>query len=157
MDGRHLPFKDLSLKSIIIDPPFLTGGSNNGIMTNKYGRAGGDGGSRSMQIVWDLYRDIMTECYRVLKLYGTLVVKCQDCLNGRTNYMTHIEVSNVALGLGMYPKDLFVLLALTRPKAWNHKNQHHARKHHSYFYVFGKQKRTVGYSGATNAKYGPRQ
>ena len=144
-DARHLPLKDKSIKSVIVDPPFLAGGGRSGMMGRKYGTAGGD---QNPQDVWNLYREIMEECFRVLKPQGNLIVKCQDILHGRTNYMTHVEVTNYAIDLGMYPKDLFILLAKTRPKSWNHQIQNHSRKFHSYFLVFGKQKRTVGYSRA---------
>jgi hypothetical protein len=37
-------------------------------------------------------------------------------------------------------------VAKTRPISWNHQRQGHARKFHSYFWVFSKSKRYVGYS-----------
>ena len=46
----------------------------------------------------------------------------------------------VAIKLGLYHKDLFVLLAKSRLIGGNHKNQFHARKFHSYFLVFQKIK-----------------
>lgn len=52
---------------------------------------------------------------------------------------------NYAVKLGLYPKDLFILLSKRRPIQHNLKNQNHARKFHSYFWVFGKQKRAIGY------------
>ncbi len=142
-DARHLPIKSRSIESVIIDPPFLAGGGRSGVMVRKYGAAGGD---ENPMDVWKLYRDIMKECLRTLKPQGNLIVKCQDLLHGRTQYMTHIEITNYAIDLGMYPKDIFILLAKNRLRSWNHQIQNHSRKFHSYFLVFGKQKRTIGYS-----------
>lgn len=96
--------------------------------------------------VWKLYSEGIKECSRVLKKFGILVVKCQDILHGRSQYMTHYKVMEYAIDSGLYPKDLFILLARSRPKSWNHQVQNHSRKFHSYFYVFGKQKRSIGYS-----------
>ncbi len=142
-DARKLPIKSRSVKSVIIDPPFLAGGGHGCHMIGKYGQVGGND---NPQDVWDLYKAIMTECERVLKPYGHLVVKCQDLLHGRTQYMTHVEVTNYAIDLGLYPKDTFILLSRSRMRPHNQKTQHHARKYHSYFLVFSKAKRSVGYS-----------
>jgi hypothetical protein len=54
---------------------------------------------------------------------------------------------NMALELGFYPKDLFILTAKMRINSfggrWN--KQEHARKYHSYFWVFEKIKPKVKY------------
>lgn len=156
-DARFLPVKTGSIKSVIIDPPFLAGGGRDGLMVAKYGNlnTGPDGQRYDAAATWELYKDIMTECERVLSPYGHLIVKCQDLLYGRTQYMTHIEVVNFAIDMGLYPKDIFILLARSRPKSWNHQTQHHARKWHSYFLVFGKQNRNVGYSRDPRRKEEP--
>jgi DNA modification methylase len=109
-------------------------------MLKRYGHSGDPAG------VWDLYRQAMAECYRVLRKRGILVVKCQDFIYGRTQYMSHVEIMNIAVGLGFYARDLFIYVAKTRPRAWNHQKQNHARKYHSYFWVFNKAKRTIPYS-----------
>ena len=138
-DVRDLPIEDESVKSIIFDPPFLCGGGLNGLMAGKYGYL------KAPQDVWRLYWQAMCEFKRILKPQGIIVVKCQDFIHGRNQYFSHVVVMNYAVKLGFYPKDLFILLSKTRPRSWNHKNQNHARKFHSYFWVFGKQKRSIGY------------
>ena len=52
--------------------------------------------------------------------------------------MSHIYIHNMAVDIGFYPKDLFVLNAKNRVISGKHKNQQHARKFHSYFWVFEK-------------------
>lgn len=138
-DVRALPLKDKSVYSIIFDPPFLAGGGKNGIMNNRFGYVA------SVEDVWDLYRKALIEFKRVLKPFGIVVIKCQDMIHGRNQYFTHAVVMNYAVELGLYPKDLFILLSKTRPVQWNVRTQRHARKFHSYFWVFGKQKRSIGY------------
>ncbi len=148
VDVRALPIKSECLESIIFDPPFLVRGGEGWHMKKKYG----DGDSPAG--VWDLYRRGMEECYRALKPHGHLVVKCQDFNHGRTQYMSHVKIMNMAVKIGLYPKDIFILLARSRPRAWNHQNQDHSRKFHSYFWVFGKQNRNVGYSLARDLRTG---
>jgi len=140
-DFHRLPLKNESVKSIIFDPPFLVrGGPGHNIMASKYGAL------KTPGEVWAMYRDGMCELKRVLKPQGLLVVKCQDFSHGRNQYMTHTEVMNYAVEIGLYPKDIFILLARSRPIARNQKKQNHSRKFHTYFWVFGKQRRSIGYS-----------
>lgn len=144
-DARQLPFKDRVFQAIIIDPPFLLQGGEAGIMTGRYGTVERRGNTGAGDI-WQLYMEIMQECTRLLKLFGVLVVKCQDIIIGRTQYMSHLEIANIAIDMGLYPVDIFILLARTRPMSWNHGKQAHARKYHAYFLIFKKSRRNVGYS-----------
>lgn len=50
---------------------------------------------------------------------------------------SHIELYEIALRLKFYAKDLFVLTQKSRP-CIQHKKQQHARKNHSYLWVFKK-------------------
>jgi len=138
-DVRNLPLRDKSIYSIIFDPPFLAGGGKSSIMTSRYGYM------EKVEDVWELYWKALVEFERVLKTYGVVVVKCQDFINGRNQYFSHTVIMNYAVKLGFYPKDLFILLSKNRPTPWSIKKQEHARKFHSYFWVFGKQKRSIGY------------
>ena len=138
-DVRNLPLRDKSIYSIIFDPPFLAGGGRHGIMTSRYGTM------QSIEDVWELYWKALVEFKRVLKQFGVVVVKCQDFIYGRNQYFTHTVIMNYAVKLGFYPKDLFILLSKNRPTSWNMKTQNHARKFHSYFWIFGKQNRSIGY------------
>ena len=88
----------------------------------------------------------MGEFYRLLRKDGVLVVKCQDAVSDGNQHFSHCEIINVALSLGFYPKDLFILLAKHRVNRWKDVKQQHARKFHSYFIVFIKQKCPVKYS-----------
>ena len=53
--------------------------------------------------------------------------------------MMHCHVYNWATRAGFEPLDLFVLLARNRLVANWQRNQKHARKYHSYFWVFRKR------------------
>ena len=131
-DCRALLIKENSIRSIMFDPPFLAGGGATGKMAGRYS---------SYKTVDDLlkfYADSMKEFDRVLKPNGYLVFKCQDMCNGRTQTFSHCEIYKMALELNFYGRDLFILITKNRPKPMNMKVQVHARKHHTYFWVFQK-------------------
>lgn len=52
---------------------------------------------------------------------------------------------NMAVSAGLYPKDLFILLAKNRIIGYNHAKQKHARKFHSYYWVFKNEPFSVDY------------
>jgi len=142
-----LPLENESLDSIMFDPPFVVSkgpslknpkkGSN--IISTRFSNYD------SIPLLWDYYTKSLNEFYRILKPKGMLIFKCQDTVSGGKNYFSHSYVMNKALEIGYYPKDLFVLMAKTRLISGNMKNQQHARKFHSYFWVFQKKQVNVPY------------
>jgi len=139
-DARHIPLRDECISSAIFDPPFIASKGNGGLMVARYGHC------ESIEDMWDLYRQGIKELTRVAITGAIIVVKCQDCIKGTSQYMTHLEVGNYAIKAGLYPVDIFILLARSRPKAWNHKKQNHSRKFHAYFWIFKKCNRNIPYS-----------
>ena len=141
-DSRSLSFSDDSLNSIIFDPPF-TGGSRNkgkaGIIKERFGYY------KNIPELWEMYYDSLKEFYRILKENGVLVFKCQDTVESSKQYFSHIAIMNMAIEIGFYPKDLFILLAKNRLICVTHHKQQHDRKFHSYFWVFLKSKCKVLY------------
>lgn len=146
----NLPFDNESMKSIMFDPPFIIPGE-------KY--KDNDKGSSIIAKRFEGYKDFaelknhyfgtLKETYRILQTNGILVFKCQDVVSSGKNHFTHSLVLNMALHIGYYPKDLFILMTKNRINSFNGgkwKNQYHARKHHSYFWVFQKLKCKVDYS-----------
>lgn len=142
-DCRALPHADNSVNNIVFDPPFIAAiprGEATGIISKRFGFY------RNVQNeLWDMYHKALDEFYRILKPYGILVFKCQDTIDSGKQYLSHVEIINYAVSLGFYPKDIFILLAKHRIIGKYHHKQQHARKFHSYFIVFIKQKSTVNY------------
>lgn len=140
-DCRHLPLPNDSLTSLVLDLPFLatTGKSlaaNTGnIISRRFSVC------RNEEELAALYQDALREAYRVLADKGILVFKCQDKVSSGKQHMTHCQVYIWAITLGFQPLDLFVLLAKSRLIANWQRNQKHARKFHSYFWVFQKPRR----------------
>lgn len=141
-DCTALPFfRGSEVKSILFDPPFLAGGTEGSKMHAHYSSF------KSIRDLFSFYAAALAEFHRVLKPGGILVFKCQDVLNGRTQGFSHCEIYRHALFRGFYALDLFVLHTPNRMKPHNMVAQHHARKTHSYFWVFKKCDRR-NYRGA---------
>ena len=146
-DSRNLPLDDSSINSIMFDPPFVVS-KGPSLKKNKKGSniiSSRFSSYESIKELWSYYKESLIEFYRILKDDGVLIFKCQDTVSGGKNYFSHVFVMNKALETGFYPKDLFILNAKSRLISGNMKNQQHARKFHSYFWVFKKRKVNIPY------------
>ena len=136
----NLPHKDNEIYSIMFDPPFMVGFTKQnptGVMGERFH------GFKYITELWSWYEKCLFEFYRILKNKGVLIFKCQDTVSSGKQYLTHNYVINKAEKIGFYCKDLFILTAKNRLIGHNHHNQKHARKYHSYFLVFVKNKKTI--------------
>jgi hypothetical protein len=135
IDATNLKgFENNSIPDMILDPPFLFEIRNR--KNSNYG-ANTHGILKGYSELENLYKSILKEAHRVLKLKGILVFKCQDFTDSKTT-MTHCLVYNWAVGQGFYAKDLAILW-LPKNKIYNSKlTQRHLRKTHSYFWIFQK-------------------
>lgn len=146
-DSRKLPLLDNSINCLMFDPPFLA--------TSGKSLSSASGGNKinkrfgvypNEKELHTFYIDSIREAYRVLATNGIYIVKCQDKVSSGKQYMSHLFIANEAVKVGFYPIDLFILLAKNRLVAdWQVRNQKHARKFHSYFWVFKKTNRVIEY------------
>jgi len=135
-DFRNLPYKDEEFDCVILDPPYIYNPSNTikKSISNSYNNNITDG-LKSNNDVLRLYDDGIKEIKRILKIKGILIIKCQDIIESGKNKWNHIEIYELAMNRGFFAEDLFVLVQKTIPcKRWD--RQLHARKNHSYFWVF---------------------
>jgi hypothetical protein len=147
-DSENLPFDDNSMKSIMYDPPFVVAGSS--YKSNKEGSSIIAKRFEGYTTYNDLkvnYFNTLKELYRICNKGGYVVMKCQDTVSGGKNHFTHCLIMNMALQIGFYPRDMFVLTSNVRINSFGTKwtKQEHARKYHSYFWVFEKVKPKVKY------------
>jgi hypothetical protein len=146
--SENLPFGDGSMKNIMYDPPFVIAG--------KTYRGNKDGSSIMAKRFegYNTYNDLtvnyyntLKELYRICEKGGHVVMKCQDTVSGGKNHFSHCLIMNMAMEIGFYPRDLFILNSNVRINSFGTKwtKQEHARKYHSYFWVFEKVKPRVKY------------
>lgn len=138
-NANDLPHLNESISSIMFDPPFVAGHTKqqpSGIIGQRFH------GFRYVPDLWKWYSECIQEFYRILEFHGILIVKCQDTVSSGKQWFSHVYLMNEAEKIGFYTQDLFILTAKSRIIGHNHKKQKHARKFHSYFLVFKKQKQT---------------
>ena len=128
-DFRDLPYENNSFDHSIIDPPYARIQNLKG-MKDCYNTTREIRHSEIIQ----LYREGLIELNRITRSGGYILCKCQDEIYGCRQQWSHIEIYNIAKGLNLYPKDLFVLVNTKNPKPVY--KQQHARKNHSYLWVF---------------------
>lgn len=128
LDVQCLPFEN-KFNCIIFDPPFIVSGKTSK-MALRYGSF------ESVDELKEFYVNSFCSLQRSLKKKGLLIVKCQDFVNGRRNYIMLNYVLNLTRDFNFNVLDLFILLAKTRLTSI--KKQQHARKFHSYFIVLRK-------------------
>jgi hypothetical protein len=144
---EHLPVKDESISTMMIDLPFLsTKGPS--LLNRKDGQnetIKRFGCYPTEKELFALFKNSLKEAYRVLKKNGICIFKIQGKVSSGRNYMSHHYVMNYAEEVGFYIKDEFILLAKNRmvPK-WHTLNQQHCRKHHAFFLVFQKKSVNLG-------------
>lgn len=134
-DVCHLPIKDSCLRSVAFDPPFMARTGPGATLKARFGELVG-----TIKDLWNFYFLAMREIHRVLAPGGWLIFKCQDGVLSGVNNFTHVQIYNEAVSMGFKPVDLFVLLAKHRMNHPKHDRQIHARKFHSFFWVFQKRR-----------------
>lgn len=147
--SENLPFDNETMGSIMYDPPFVVAGKT--YKDNKEGSsiiAKRFEGYTTYEELKRNYYYTLKELYRICKNGGLVIFKCQDTVSSGKNHFSHVMVMNMAIEIGFYPKDLFILLAKMRINSFGTKwtKQEHARKYHSYFWVFEKIKPRVKYT-----------
>ena len=133
-DFRSLPHPVGSVDVVAFDPPYKLNGTPTHEIDDRYGVAGAYSSAADRH---QLILDGMTEAARVLRVGGTLLVKCQDQVNsGRVHWQTDL-VSQHAQALGFDKIDAFIFVAYRpQPKG---RRQLHARRNHSTLFVFQKK------------------
>lgn len=130
IDFRCLPYNNETFCHGVLDPPYARTGL--GDMVKCYNTSK----SSSHSEIMELYRAGIKELYRIVKPGGFILVKCQDEVYGCKQRWSHIEIKDMSEELGLYARDMFILVNTKTPKV--HYKQKHARKNHSYLWIFEK-------------------
>lgn len=139
-DFKELPYRDSVFDALVFDPPYTTRMSktrkaNKSHKIHDFNRRFGSKNAdspKSIADVLNLYSSGFKEALRVLKHHGVFIVKCQD----ETDHFTHARLLRAKTFRVL---DLFVLVQKYDPQIVKDKQQHRARKNHSYFIVYQKR------------------
>ena len=139
-DCTALPIESASQRVVILDPPFGigSGASLNRIVKGRNITPGRFSCFPNHDALFGFVSKAIGEAYRVLAHKGILILKIMPVVACAKQHMTHIHAANVAREIGFYFLDEFVLMAKARPISGKIKRQQHARRFHSYFFVFRK-------------------
>jgi hypothetical protein len=152
VDCRNLPYADAAVDCVVLDPPYMEGlyrrdvshlaGSGTFAAFRHHYSNGQttDDGPKWHDAVIDMYMKAGREAYRVLRKDGILIVKCQDEVSANKQRLSHVEIITGYESMGLYTKDLFVVVRQNKAAVSRLKKQEHARKNHSYFLIFQKRK-----------------
>ena len=139
-DFRELPYADESFDVVVLDPPYVHNPGKH--MTDaRYNNAATTTGM-SHNDIRNLYRDGMREAMRVLRPGGRIFVKGKDEIESGKQCWSQTELLLDATSLGLYGKDSFVLVPTSRTAMGRWTKQLHARKVHSFLWVFEKPVKT---------------
>ena len=156
VDCRNLPYEDGTIDCVVLDPPYMEGfyrrdtnhlagsGSHSTFRdyySNNIASPTNEKIPKYHQAVIHFYLEAGKEAYRVLCEEGIFIVKCQDEVSANKQNLTHVELINNFEPKGFYTKDLFVVVRPNKPCITRLIKQVHARKNHSYFLVFIKNKK----------------
>jgi hypothetical protein len=138
-DFRHLPYPDSYFDVVAFDPPYMHNPTDP-LLEVRYANARTTAGMCHQDII-QLYAAGMREAKRILKTKGTLWVKTADEIESWHQCRSHIEILQIATKLGLIDQDLFVLVRDSQPVVQF--KQMHARKNHSFLWVFKKSGRQL--------------
>ena len=114
-DATTLPFDNNTIKSILLDPPFLATKGKSLTEDNSSNKINKRFGVYSTEKeLHNMYKQALKEFYRILIDKGILIFKCQDKVSSGKQYWSHVFIMNEAEKLGFYCKDLFILTAKSR-------------------------------------------
>ena len=136
-DFRCLPYADACFDALVLDPPYLHSPPAHApaCRAASYANAETTGGLLHADIM-RLYAEGMGEAARVLKPRGFLFVKCKDQVQQGKNRWAHTEIKDIAAGLGFTAVDMLILVPASRSSMGRWERQVHARKVHSYLWIF---------------------
>ncbi|MCB1256587.1 MAG: hypothetical protein KDB26_05740 [Microthrixaceae bacterium] len=139
-DFRDLPDDDETADVVVLDPPYVHNPGKH--MTDaRYNNAATTTGM-SHSDIRQLYRCGMAEAMRILRPGGRLLVKGKDEIESGRQCWSQTELLLDAVSLGLYGKDSFVLFPTSRTAMGRWAKQLHARKVHSFLWVFEKPVKT---------------
>jgi hypothetical protein len=138
VDFTDLPWRDQRFDAVVFDPPYKLNGTSTGTGAASCDADYGVDRWSSARDRHDLIRRGITECVRVLRVGGHLLVKCQDQVNGgKVRWQTR-EFADHAETRGCRLVDMLHLPSY-RPQPAG-RRQEHARRNYSTMLVLRRER-----------------
>lgn len=133
-EAYNLP--DNSLSSIVCDLPFIVRGhgkeNNAGQLVERFNFF------TTAEEAYQANLEMITLAFRKLKRGGYFIMKSMDVRCKAHTLWLNAYIQVEAMKLGFVMDDLFILATKSRMLYYRGEKQNHARKYHSYFFVFRK-------------------
>lgn len=136
-DFRALPFRGDCADVVVLDPPYIARPEGGRFVDERYRNSETTKGLTYAGIL-SLYQAGIAEAARILRRGGTCWVKCQDNIENRCQRWAVLDMPAAATAAGLTSHDLFVLVNPTPPGGMHAERQSHARRNHSYLWIFRK-------------------
>lgn len=130
--------KPCSLQSVVVDLPFIVNSDNKGNFSKHSKLAKRFEFFTSEEELYAANEYMIKLAYDKLVCGGFLIMKVMDVYGVNGQLWISNYVQNKAKEYGFIHDDTFILIARTKYLYFNGKQQRHARKYHSYFFVFRK-------------------
>ena len=131
-DFRNTPYQDKEFDIAVLDPPYIHSPGKHITDKNYQNEATTKGHSHND--IRRLYRDGMKEAFRISK--KQVWVKCKDQIESGLQRWSHCEILVEALNIGLFARDMFIVIPKSRTSNNRWTTQYHARKPHSYLWIF---------------------
>lgn len=119
-------------QSVVIDLPFYVDKGARYSMSERYGKFD------SVEELQDTYTAMLQLAKQLLVSNGVLIMKVQDTSYNHKPIWIHTLVEQTAKELDLQMEDVLIHTEKSVPTMAHYTIQRHARKQHSYFYVFRK-------------------
>ena len=134
---KAMNIEDASLHSIVIDLPFIVKDYNSAktsMIAQRFNYFS------SIEELYETNETMISLAYRKLHKNGFLVMKTMDFVYALNQHWVSNFVQNKAREIGFALYDTFILVSRTKILTTKGEKQHFARKFHSYFFVFRKNR-----------------
>jgi hypothetical protein len=146
VDFTNLPEPDKSIDVIAFDPDYVApGGRDTSTIPDFNERYGLNDPYESPASLQAHINEGLSECARVLRPQGILLVKCSTYVSSGQPWLGEYHTIGAGLRAGLVVEDIFVHVSGTGPQPKRESRQKHARSNSSRLIVFrrpGRRKRT---------------
>lgn len=140
MDARKTSYEDETLDAVVIDPPYgnMSTKTRTDHLEERYNLAS----LKTPAALYEWYAACIDEAFRILRMKGILIVKCQDFVDGGKPHWIAEDIWLYAIRAGASAEGKINMVPPAKPRIRHpDRPQQHERKNHSTFWVFRKKRK----------------